>query len=75
MAMPLEDLRSPAALLTGASVLDAGGVPELVSEPLTGETSLLEVGADVVPDAAELVLVMRVDDSEPVAGLTSEETA
>lgn len=74
-AMPLEVLRSPAApsLAGGASVLAAGGVPELVSEPLMGDTSLLEAGVEVAPEAAGplLALVMRVEDSgEPVTGLT-----
>lgn len=73
-ATPPEVLRSPAALSAGgASVLEAGGMPELVSEPVTGETSLLEAGVEAVPEAAGPVraLVIRVEEPEPVTGLTS----
>lgn len=61
-------------------MLAAGGAPELVSEALIGETSLLEAGAEVVPEATEsvltLVLVTRVvDEGEPVTGPSVAEVA
>lgn len=69
-AMPQEVLRSPtlALLATGASVVAAGTAPELVSEPVIGDTSLLDAGAELVLVA----LVIRVEEeSEPVIGLTT----
>lgn len=61
-------------------MLEAGGTPELVLEALTGETSLLEAGVEVEPEAAEsvlmLVVVMRVEDAgEPVAEPSPPEVA
>jgi len=68
MVMPLALRLLAAPPAGGASVVEAAGLPEEVSDPLTGETSLLEAGDEVVPEA-EPVLVMRVVDA--VTGLAS----